>query len=147
LLAIEIELRDGRLRGKLAAIVATSINASPLSHLASSDRPGPKVADVLTMDFNEPLRHENVERLADDLVMFPPEDGFCASVEHDDPLVIIDRDDGVCRNRDQPRKLCLRFLYRAVQPSVVQRGRGTPREVLSHGHVLRREMSSGLGAR
>jgi hypothetical protein len=100
-------LGDGGLGGKLATVLAASEDLLALAHAARGDAGLGEAADVTVVCRAEALGDQNVERLADDLVLGVAEYCRGAFVEDNDPHVLVERDDGIRRDRQDGRHLRL----------------------------------------
>ena len=107
-LVADLQLRDRGLRWEFFAVLAqTSDCGEALSHAACGHIAGRKPLDVLTMSSAKPLGNEIVERSPDRLGLRVTKDLLRAIVEDGDSLLVIDGDDRIGRNRDDPGKLRL----------------------------------------
>ncbi len=110
-LVADLQLRDRRLGRELLAVLAqTSDRGQALPHATRGHVAGREALDVLTMSLAKPLGDQRVERSPDGLRLRVAEDLLRAIVEDGDSLLVIDGDDRVGRDRDDPGELRLRLL-------------------------------------
>ncbi|MCY1009423.1 hypothetical protein OV079_28445 [Nannocystis pusilla] len=115
--AADREPRDGRLGGELlAALPQPDDRRAPSAHATSGLRTRRESLDQLTMRAAEPLGDEDIERSADHLRLRVAEDLLGPLVEEGDALVLVDRDDRVRRQGDDPGELQFRQAERLLGP-------------------------------
>lgn len=121
---IELELRDGRLDGKLVSVLSKACDRrAALAHPSRLHCPCGEATNVLLVKSPEALGEENVEPPAQGFLPAPTEDLLGTLVVEDDALLLVDGDDGVCSKRDDPSELRL-GQAKLLRPHVAEVGDG-----------------------
>jgi hypothetical protein len=120
------ETLDRRFAWELLAVAAETTQLLALAHQPGASMRGAEAFDMRVVRCPKPIWQQDFERRPIQVVRRPPEDLLGALVEEDDPLVIIDGDHGVRRDREQTGE-----QFRGQRP-VHRRMRGSLNGVLHH---------------
>src|SRR6266496_2753283 len=112
-------LRDRRFDWKFFSIGSDAHECSRRVHRATGNASLPETPNVFPMSLTEFLWNELIDGLPKGIFSRAAEDLFCGPVEHDDPLVIIYRNDGVHRGTDDAQQSLLAISKSFVSPLVL----------------------------
>ena len=94
LLAAQVELGDGSLRGKFGPVLAQAGDLAALGHHEAGRFPGlVEALDMASMDGANTPRQQHVQRFSDRFLGIVAENVPGPLIEHDDGLVLIHRND------------------------------------------------------
>ena len=101
----QLEPRDGGLGGELRAVPLEAIDRTPFPHAARHIGAAAEVDHMMRMCVAVARREQSRERLADDVALGVSEELLRPVIEVQDALLLVDRDDRVDRDGEDPLEL------------------------------------------
>src|ERR1035437_8659332 len=115
-----LHLRDRGFNRKFLPIGSDAHQRSRRVHRAAGGASLPEAPNVFPMSLMESLWDKLIDRLPDGLGCWAVEDLFCGSVKNNDPLLVIDRDDGIHRGTNYAEQSLLAISKGVVSPLVLR---------------------------